>query len=146
MAEIERIVIKSSTGYCCSDEAFKDKISITSMYIVYEYIPYLETEINPKRKWSYRTDSPIFKKVYSDIADMIPEILGREITEVYDDIGWIEFNITYIDKTRFKATYWVSGDYFEVLFKTIKRLIPECEYIPAVFLTSEDYKDNDEKK
>lgn len=144
MTEIERIVIKGSSRYCCIDEAFRDKVSITSTSIVYEYAPYMETEINPKRKWSYRTDSPIFKKMYSDIADMIPEIVGREITEFCTDIGGIEFNITYSDKTKFKETYWVSGDYFEELFKTIKRLVPEYEYTPVVLLTSEDYDEDDE--
>lgn len=50
MAEITRIVIKGSSGYCCVDEAFNDKVTITEESISYEYVPYVESEINPKRK------------------------------------------------------------------------------------------------
>lgn len=47
----------------------------------------METGLNAKRKWSYKSDSPSFKKAYLDIADMISEIIGREITEFCTDIG-----------------------------------------------------------
>ena len=141
MAEIERIVIKGSSGYGCIDEAYKDKVSITSTSVVYEYVPYVETEINPKRKWSYRTNSPIFQKMYNDIVEVISEVTGRKNTEFCTDIGGVEFVITYSDKTNFKETYWVNGDYFEELFTKIKRLVPESEYTPAVLLTSEDYEE-----
>lgn len=33
----------------------------------------------------------------------------------------------------------------EELFKTIKRLVPECEYTLVVFLNSKDYDDDDEE-
>lgn len=67
--------------------------------------------------------------------------LLKEALKGCTDIGGIEFNITYSDKTRFKETYWVPGDYFEELFIAIKSLVPECEYTPAVLLTSEDYEE-----
>ncbi|MCC0645673.1 hypothetical protein KGF41_15540 [Clostridioides sp. ZZV14-6150] len=140
MLEIVRIVIKGSSGYCCVDEAFKDKVTITSMSITYEYTPYMETQINPRRTWSYKTDSPLFKMIYCKIADIIPGVIEREVTEFSTDIGGIEFDITYFDKSKFKKIYWVLGDYFEDLFKVIKQLIPETEYTPAVLLTSDDYE------
>ena len=40
MPDINRIVIKGSSGYCCVDEAFNDKVTITEDSISYEYIPY----------------------------------------------------------------------------------------------------------
>lgn len=40
MAEITRIVIKGSSGYCYYDEAFNDKVTITQDLIAYEYVPY----------------------------------------------------------------------------------------------------------
>ena len=144
MADIIRIVIKGSSGYCCVNEAFNDKVTITPESISYEYVPYMETEVNPKRKWRYKTNSPIFKIKYGDIAAMIPGIIEKGVEEFCTDIGGIEFNITYSDKSKFKETYWVPGDYFEELFVAIKSLVPESEYTPAVLLTSEDYEDEEE--
>lgn len=144
MADIVRIVIKGSSGYCCVDEAFNDKVTITPESISYEYLPYIETDINPKRKWNYKTSSPIFKMKYEGIAAMLLGIIERGVEEFCTDIGGIEFNITYSDKTKFKETYWVPGDYFEELFIAIKSLVPESEYTPAVLLTSEDYDDEEE--
>ena len=144
MADIIRIVIRGSSGYCCSDEAFNDKVTITPDSISYEYVPYMETEVNPKRKWSYKTNSPIFKMTYGDIARMITGNIKKGVEEFCTDIGGIEFNITYSDKSKFKETYWVPGDYFKELFMAIKSLVPESEYTPAVLLMPEDYEDEEE--
>ena len=56
--EIVRIVIKGSSGYCPSDEAFTDKVTITETSIKYEYKPHpcSESETNIPRKWSYNVD------------------------------------------------------------------------------------------
>lgn len=50
----------------------------------------------------------------------------------------------YLDKTKFKEIYWVSGDYFEELLKIIKDLAPECECTPTVLMTSKDYEEEEE--
>lgn len=105
MADIVRIVIKSSSGYCCIEEAFNDKIVITSSSISYEYTPYMETEINPVRKWSYKTTSPIFKMQYGKVVAKLSEIITSEILVFCTDIGGIEFNITFSDKTKWKNTF-----------------------------------------
>ena len=143
MAEITRIVIKGSSGYCCVDEAFNDKVTITEGSISYEYVPYVESEINPKRKWSYKTNSPLFKKKFIEIAKMTSEVIKRDIDEFCTDIGGIEFNITYSDRTKFKDIYWVPGDDFKELLMAIKSIVPETEYTPAVLLTSEDFDDEE---
>ena len=75
---------------------------------------------------------------YDEIASMLSEVVERGVEEFCTDIGGIEINITYSDKTKFKETYCVPGEYFEELFVAIKSLVPECEYTPAVLLTSED--------
>lgn len=141
MADIIRIVIKGGSGYCSPEEAYNDKVTITPDFISYEYVPQIETEINPKRKWSYKTNSPIFKMKYGNISGMIPGIIEKGVEGFCTDIGGIEFHITYSDKSKFKVTYWMPGDYFEELFVTIKSLVPGSEYIPAVLLTSGDYED-----
>lgn len=145
MSDIIRIVIKGASGYCCSDEAYNDKVTITSDSIAYEYIPFLESELNPKRKWSYKTDSPLFKVLYSNVVEMLPRYLEEDIERFCTDIGGIEFIITYSDKTKYKNIFWVPGDDFHDLFKVIKQMIPATEYTPAVLLTSEDFEDEEDE-
>ena len=143
MSDIVKIIIKGASGYCCSDEAYNDKVTITSASIAYEYIPFLESELNPKRKWSYKTDSPLFKVLYSSVVAMLPRYLEEDIERFCTDIGGIEFIITYSDKSKYKKYFWVPGDDFIDLFRVIKQMIPTTEYTPAVLLTSEDFDDED---
>ena len=143
---IARIVIKGASGYGSADEAYNDKVTITPTSISYEYKPMYESELNPSRKWSYKTNSPIFRMMYDKVAGMLPAIIERGIQEFSTDIGGIEFNITYSDKTKFKEIYWVPGDYFEELLVAIKRMVPETEYTPAVLLTSEDFDDEEDEE
>ena len=135
MKYITRIVIKGNSGYGPADEAYNDKVTITPTSISYEYKPMYESELNPSRKWSYKTNSPIFRMMYDKVAGMLPAIIERGIQEFCTDIGGIEFTITYSDKTKFKEIYWLPGDYFEELFVVIKRMVPETEYTPTVLLT-----------
>lgn len=145
MADIIKIVIKGSSGYCCADEAYNDKVTITPESISYEYIPVMESEINPKRKWSYKTNSPIFQTWYSDVVAMIPGYFVGKITHFCTDIGGIEFNLTYSDKTKFKKICWVPGDDFKELFAAIRVMVPEGECTPVVLMTSKDYEDEEEE-
>ena len=145
MSDIIKMVIKGSSGYCSIYEAFNDKITITSEMISYEYIPMVETEINLKRKWNYKTNSPIFKMKYETLVSLMREVTERSIDEFCTDVGGIEFVITYSDKTRFHETFWVPSDYFKTQFKVIKSMIPECEYTPVVLLTSEDFQEEDDE-
>ena len=143
---IARIVIKGASGYGSADEVYNDKVTITPTSISYEYKPMYESELNPSRKWSYKTNSPIFRMMYDKVAGMLPAIIERGIQEFCTDIGGIEFTITYSDKTKFKEIYWVPEDYFEELFVAIKRMVPETEYTPVVLLTSEDFDDEEDEK
>ena len=143
---IARIVIKGASGYGSADEAYNDKVTITPTSISYEYKPMYESELNLSRKWSYKTNSPIFRMMYDKVAGMLPAIIERGIQEFCTDIGGIEFTITYSDKTKFKEIYWLPGDYFEELFVAIKRMVPETEYTPAVLLTSEDFDDEENEE
>ena len=143
MEDIIRIVIKGSSGYGCVDEAFHDKLTLTEGSISYEYIPYIETEINPKSKWSYKTNSMMFKVCYKRIAGMIPAVIENPIITFSVDTGKIEFIITYSNKEKFKGTYDSGDDRFKELFNEIKQLVPEEEFTPAVLMTSEDYEDGE---
>lgn len=138
MNEIIKVVIKGVSGFCCEDEAYHDRLIITPDGLNYEYIPLVESDINPKRKWKYTTTSPVYREMYRRIAEMIPGIIQSKTVEECTDIGGIEFQITYADKSIVKKLYWVSGDCFADLFNLIKNIVPKCEYTPVVLLTSED--------
>ena len=144
MPDIIKIVIKGASGYCCSDEAYNDKVTITSDSISYEYIPCLESELNPKRKWSYKADSPLFKVLYSRVVEIVPRYLEEDIERFCTDIGGIECIVTYSDKSKYKNIFWVPSDDFKDLFRIIKQMIPSTEYTPAVLLTSDDFEDEED--
>lgn len=141
MKEIIKIVIKGESGYGPGDEAYKDKVTIEPKGISYEYIPLLESETNPVRKWSYRTSSPIYGKQFEDLKKSVVSVTEPRVEMFCTDVGSIEFIITYDDKTKFKKIFWISGDEFKATFAIIKQMIPGCEYVPAVLLTEEDYED-----
>ena len=141
MKKISKITIKGSSGYCSADEAYADKVTITSSSIAYEYTPEIESELNQKRKWSYKTNSPLFSIAFDKICAMMPEILcDREILMAID-LGSISFTVTYEDKTREYTSFYCSGNNFYELFKLIKQLVPDTEYVPAVLLTNDDYEE-----
>ena len=87
-----RITIKGESCYGPVDEAFSDKITITNSSIKYEYKPHPSSklETNIPRKWSYTTDSPMFKELFRNIAEMTPKFLYSEeilfVTDIYNDI------------------------------------------------------------
>ena len=62
--DVVKITIKGSSGFLSYDETYTDKVIITPDSISYEYKPAYETDVNPKRKWSYKTSSPIFAELY----------------------------------------------------------------------------------
>lgn len=139
--EIVKIVSKGESGYGPADEAYSDKVTIEQKGISYEYIPMFESETNPVRKWSYKTSSPIYYRLYEDLKKIIASVTESSTEMFCTDIGSIEFIITYDDKTKFKKTFWVPGDEFKEVFSIIKQMVPGCEYVPAVLLTEEDYED-----
>ena len=76
MADILRIVIKGGSGYGPVDDAFSDKVTIDCDSIRYEYTPVVESEINIPRKWTYKTSSPIFQKLFREAAAAVEVILN----------------------------------------------------------------------
>lgn len=141
MKEIVRVTIKGFSGYGPYDEGYEDKVIITQDFISYEYVPNVESETNPKRKWRYSTNSPIFKLSFAKISELIEEALNAEIEGFCTDIGGIEFTLMYADKSKKRKHYWLPGDYFSEIIHRVKELVPQTEYTPAVLLTEEDFDD-----
>ena len=100
MADIFRIVIKGGSGYGPVDEAFSDKVTIDRDSIRYEYTPVVESEINMPRKWTYKTSSPIFQKLFREAAAAVEVILNWEEEPFVTDLGVTTFTVTYADKTK----------------------------------------------
>ncbi len=127
-------MIKGSSGYVPIHEAYNDKLVITPDSIKYEYKPYDETilETNTYRKWSYKTTSPIFNALYKEVVKEVEEIFNHKIEIWAKDVGVIEFIITYEDKNKVSKTVYTTNDTFIDCFRLIKRMVPNCEYIPTV--------------
>ena len=142
MKDIIRITIKSESGYCCVEEVYSDKITITKDSIRYEYNPMIESDKNVHRKWSYKTTSPIFQKLFKEAALAVEPILSWEEMIFVADSGNTTFTVTYDDKTKKTRDFFLSGDEFKECFSIIKQMVPGCEYVPAVLLTSEDYEED----
>ncbi len=143
MADIIRIVIKGGSGYGPVDEAFSDKVTIDRVSIRYEYAPVVESEINIPRKWVYKTSSPIFQKLFREVAAAVEDILKWDEEAFVTDLGVTSFTVTYANKTKATRDFILPGDDFKECFAIIKQMVPGCEYVPAVLLTSEDYADDE---
>lgn len=142
MSDIIKITIKGESGYGCVDEAYNDKVTITPSSISYEYKPVIESDLNIYRKWSYKTNSPLFYELFMQVSSMMDSILHPEFICDCTDIGGTEFVVTYSDQSKEKRLYFCPGDEFADCFKIIKCMVPESEYVPAVLLTSDDYPDD----
>ena len=106
---IIKIVIKGCSGYGPVDMAYDDKLTLTQTSISYEYKPYMESETNPSRKWSHRTNSPLFKVGFERVVATMPSVLEpKEIWEC-TDVGMMDFTVMvymgYKDLNHFRATY-----------------------------------------
>ena len=145
MKEITKIVIKGTSGYCHVDEGYEDKIIITPNSIEYEYIPNKESqsETNIYRKWSYRTTSPLFRELYKLVAEMTPQFYKYDPEDlICYDLGLTSITTIYVDRHRQTINFFTSSEFFADYFRIIKKMVPPCEYIPAVLLTKEDYSNS----
>lgn len=138
MPDIIKVNIKSSSGFVPLEDAYNDKFSITSNTISYEYVPAYITELNQIQKWSYKTNNPNFILSFNKITKMIDDIMHAEVLEHWCDIGEIEFIVTYEDKSKKKASFFLPPDYFENVFKEIKKLVPSFERMPVIFNIEDD--------
>lgn len=140
---IIKVIIKGSSGYGPVDEAYEDKVTITTNSISYEYKPdpMSQLETNIARKWSYKTNSPLFEHTFKLIADMTPMYLNSDEILMVTDVGPVTITAIFEDKHRETATFFCPTEFFAEFFRVVKRMVPQTEYIPATLLTEEDYED-----
>lgn len=137
---ITKIVIKSESGYCCVDDAYKYTLTIMAESIAYLYNPYLESETNPARKWRYTTTSPVFRTLWEQLTETIRCALSHDGEPWVTDIGDTTFIITYDDGTKVKKEYGLPSDTFQDTFRIVKKMVPGCETVPVAISVSEDYE------
>ena len=125
-------MIKGSSGYGPVDEAYNDKFVFTAEGMSYEYKPYIESDFNQARKWSFKTNNPLFKMAFERVTNMMPGILDAEETFFCTDVGMIDFTVTFDDKTKKHIRYWCTPDVFSECFSVIRKLIPTSEMPPEV--------------
>jgi len=140
MSDIIKIMIKGGSGYGPVDEAYEDRLVITSSSISYEYKPHpmSDSETNIYRKWSYKTSSPLFVTLFQRIAEMTPHFLYNDEVLFCTDIGPTIITATFDDKHRETVNYFCPNEFFADYFRVIKQMVPTTEYTPAVLMTSED--------
>ena len=139
--DIIRVVIKGASGYGCADDAYEDKVTLTDSSISYEYTPHpmSESEFNVPRKWSYKTDNPLFKCIFNEIATRTPEYLYNDEILFACDIGPTIITATFEDKHKESVNYFCPSEFFAEYFQLIKKLVPSCEDVPEVLKTKEDF-------
>ena len=136
MADVIRIVIKGESGYGPIDEAYTDKVTIDRESIRYEYKPMVES--NFVRKWSYKTNSPKFQKLFMEAGNAVDTVMNWKEASFVMDIGATTFVVTYADKTKRERDFFLPGDDLKDCFAVIKQMVPGCENTPEVLKTAED--------
>jgi len=142
---IVRITIKGASGYGPVDDAYEDKLTITATSISYEYKPHpmSQSGTNVYKKWSYKTNSPAFQILFEEVVFNTPNILYHDGVDMAVDIGPTVLTVTFSDKHRETANFFVPSEFFADYFRPIKRMVPGCEDIPVVLLTNEDFEGED---
>lgn len=132
MKDIAKIVIKGCSGYCAVELAYSDELTITPTMMEYVYTPVIESEMNSSRRWSYKTNSPLFAATFGRISDMMQTILNPANKIDCTDIGMIDFTATYTDKSTKHIRYWCPSEEFSDCFSIIRALVPRYEMVPKV--------------
>lgn len=139
---IKKITFESQSCWGTIDEAYKDKLTIKNGEVSYVYKPEIESEINPYRKWSYKTNSPIVTMLYESLTknyEAVKALPDEWCTDILPTVVKFYFEDGHVDLVE---TYDLSAA--EDFLICVRRLVPETEYMPVCIATSEDYEEDDE--
>ena len=102
----------------------------------------IESEINPYRKWSYKTNSPIVAMLYESLTknyEAVKALPDEWCTDILPTVVKFYFEDGHVDLVE---TYDLSAA--EDFLICVRRLVPETEYMPVCIATAEDYEEDDE--
>lgn len=137
MSEIVRVVIKGESGYQQIEDAYRDKLTITSDSISYECKPKHELSKISECKWRYKTNNSEFTERFEYIAEKLLQAIQQDQVDC-EDGNYIEIIITCSDKSKVKKASFGPDDSFKSVFNEIKKLVPGTEQVPGVLKTSEE--------
>jgi len=124
---IKQVVIKSSSGFCSVHDAYVDKLTVTRDGISYEVKPEVESPHNPRRRWSYKTDSVSYGEWCNKVFGMVGEIVLMEDDLCICDAGSASYVVTYDDKSKRTKISDLPTWYHAELFQLIREMVPPWE-------------------
>ena len=142
MKEIRQIRIGRASGYVIPEHGYSDEMIIEKNAVRYAYEPDIESDINPSRKWSYQTDSPVFEKYFEEACGKMAALAENPPRGMRTaDIGSFDFRITFADGTEWKHFVCARAGWLDDTFSPIRKMVPGCEYVPRVLLREGEDRD-----
>ena len=132
MSSITKIYISSASGYVLPEYAYSDTLIITRDSIRYSNSPAEESEMNPKREWTYTTNNPAFAQLFEELTETIPGVLAVDPGRGMFDVGSVSFLICYDDGTAMDETWYVPKFIFKECLNAARKMVPASEDIPRV--------------
>lgn len=134
MGRIKKIRIASASGYVIPEYVYRDTLTITENSISYRCHPAAESEVIPEREWTYKTNNPVFAKLFAELAETIPGVLTIDPGRGMLDVGYVSFVIMYDDGTRKEVSWQLPKFEFEECFRAAQEMVPQFEEMPRVLL------------
>lgn len=138
---LKKITIKGASGWGPVDLAYDDKLTIKPDGISYERKPVEESDKNPHVKWSYKTNSAYFQKMFRVLEDQVSEFEKLE-DECVTDISPNQVKYFFDDEVLTFYTYFYDG--VEHFADMVKLMVPGAEDIPYCLPSAEDDEVDDE--
>ena len=143
--EITKIVIESESYPPFGFLTYKDKLTITSVSIAYEYTPLQETAIIDAKKWTYRVDSLAFTSCYKNLAEKAYGILNRDIVLTVLDVLPLKLAFTFDDGHSENVECYSVDKLCREWFQLIRNMVPFCENQPEYILDGEESDEDGEE-
>lgn len=99
--------------------------------------------MNSSRKWSYKTNSPIVAILFEKLIpnyEIVEGLPNEWRTDILPTVVKFYFEDSNINKVE---TYDLAAA--EGFIQSVRRLVPETEYMPVCIATPEDYEEKDEE-
>lgn len=138
---LKKITIEGASGWCPSNMAFNDKLTIKPDGMSYERKPVEENEMNPHSKWSYKTNSKNYKAMFDVLCQQIPEF--EQLEEMFvTDINPNRVKFFFEGETLTFDTYFYDG--VEHFADMVKLMVPNTEDVPDCLPYSDEGEEDDE--
>ena len=129
--KIKKITIKTTSGYCCYDHAYEDKIVITEHSLTYANKPMYPDSIYNPVKWSYKSNSKSFKDWFNELFEICNScLLNAPFDQVYNDCGDMIITFFYEDGGK-DVNDFAFTDHFDNMLRHLLKMVPSAEDRPV---------------